>query len=65
MENPIQTRSEETGMNNYKTFSEAMQEAEKDSSVWKISFNLNGERVRLIRRQEDDGTFSWVYEPIL
>jgi hypothetical protein len=46
----VQVRSEETGTRNYPTFQEALDQAEIDISIWKISFDIEtGERVRLTR----------------
>lgn len=50
---PLQTRSEKDGLNYFATLSEALKFAEQNKSVWKISFSFEGERVRLVRR--DDG----------
>jgi hypothetical protein len=45
----VQTRSEENGLKFFKTIKEAVKEAEKDITVWKISFSIGKERVRLVR----------------
>ena len=58
---PVQTRSEVTGIQTFETLREAMKVANTDTTIWKISFPMgNGERVRLIRRESGQ----WVYEPI-
>lgn len=45
----FQTRSEESGLQFFSSLKDALNEAEKDKSIWKISFSLpNGERVRLV-----------------
>jgi hypothetical protein len=56
----VQTRSEETGLGRHDTLGSAMEAARLDPTIWKISFDLGMERVRLVR----DGN-GWVYEPIL
>jgi len=48
----VQTRSEETGLKFHKTIREALDYAEKDKTVWKISFSIGKERVRLVRGQK-------------
>lgn len=46
----VQTRSEKNGLRTFPTIKEAMQHAEEDETVWKVSFPVaNGERVRLVR----------------
>lgn len=57
---PIQTRSEDTGLNHYATLGEAFNAASKDDSIWKISFSFGNERVRLRKCQN----IGWIYEPI-
>jgi hypothetical protein len=49
----VQTRSEETGLKFHKTIREALDYAEKDKTVWKISFSSGKERVRLVKDNED------------
>ncbi len=46
----IQTRSEKTGINHFTTFEEAIEVAEKDKTIWKISFALptSGKRMILV-----------------
>jgi len=56
----IQTRSEETGIKWFETVKEAFDKAEKDKTIWKISFSMNDEQVRFVRRTNN----SWVFEPI-
>lgn len=70
----IQTRSEETGLCYYTTLKEAVQKADRDPTVWKISFSIaSGERVRLLRREPTfwdriffwrEAETEWVYSPI-
>jgi hypothetical protein len=65
----IQTRSEETGIEFFDTLEEAMDHAEKDKTVWKISFSLDGEAVRFVRKIDNKEyvgkyTSAWAYEPI-
>jgi len=45
----VQTRSEVNGLKFFKTVKEAVDEANKDPTVWKISFSIGKERVRLVR----------------
>ena len=59
--NGFALRSEESGTTYADTLSEAIELADLDETIWKISFNAaNGERVRLVRSISDD----WCYEPI-
>lgn len=55
----IQTRSDQSGMKEFNTLQDAFTEAERDKTIWKISFMLGSERIRLIRSGE-----LWFYEPI-
>lgn len=57
----FQTRSEETGLANWDSLEDAINAAEKDATIWKISFTLQntGERIRLVLKDE-----GWTYEPI-
>jgi hypothetical protein len=58
----VQVRSEETGIKTFPTVKEAMDYAEKDDTVWKVSFSIStGERVRLTRY---DGHSPFEYEPM-
>jgi hypothetical protein len=50
---PVQTRAEDGSLCYFPTLSEAMKFADQNKSVWKLSFSFEGERVRLVRR--DDG----------
>lgn len=45
----FQTRSEETGLRFFSSLKDAMEAAEKDSTIWKISFSVGEERVRLVK----------------
>lgn len=63
MDNPVQTRSEVNGLQQFATFSEAINAAKKDHTIWKISFDLNGERVRLVREGLVPATF--LYKAII
>lgn len=57
---PFQVRSEETGLNNFATLDEALQAADRDRTIWKISFAApSGERVRLIKENGE-----WLFRPI-
>jgi hypothetical protein len=55
----VQTRNEEGSLCFFPTLKEALDHAKKDKTVWKVSFSLGEERVRLIRRDE-----KWVLEQI-
>jgi hypothetical protein len=62
----VQTRSEVTGINFYPTFKAALEEADQDNTIWKISFSLStGERIRLIKYEDITEKAIWVYEPIV
>lgn len=69
MNDKIQTRSEENGIRNFWTLSDALTHANNNLDVWKISFSTEtGERIRLVRKDVpmgDMGTGAlWMYEPI-
>jgi len=55
----IQTRSETTGMAYHKTFDAAFKAAEKDKTIWKISWGDGDNRIRMVRDRN-----AWKYEPI-
>jgi hypothetical protein len=56
----VQTRSEDTGLEYFTTVKEAFDYAvRKNRSVWKISFDVHGERVRLVREGDH-----WKYEDL-
>lgn len=55
----FQTRSETNGIQNFTTMKEAYTAALIDPTIWKISFSVAGERIRLIR-----GIGGFKYEPI-
>ena len=55
----VQTRSETNGLRDFDMIKEAIAHAEKDKTVWKISFAVAGERVRLVRYLD-----VWTYEPV-
>ena len=56
----IQTRSEETGLRQWRTLQDALTAAREDTTIWKISFEIEDDtRVRLVRDGE-----GWTYEPI-
>lgn len=56
----FQTRSETTGLCIYKTLSAAKEAADTDKTIWKISFGVGKESVRLVRNENNE----WVWEPI-
>ena len=62
----VQTRTAEGELFYFDTLAEAYSYAEKDPSVWKISFALpTGERVRLVRRELWDNLRLWVWEDMM
>lgn len=70
----IQIKSTGGQVQFYTTIREAVKQAEKDPTIWKISFNIaSGERIRLVRVEPTfwDRIFfwreketEWVYSPI-
>ena len=50
---PVQTRSEKTGLRLFSTVKEALEFAQEDEYVEKISFSLGKERVILDRTVDD------------
>lgn len=62
---PYQLRSEETGISYAPTIREALEFAEQDLTIWKISFNSEiGDRIRLVKRRIFSDTYEWVLEPL-
>ncbi len=63
----VQTRNEAGALQMFGSLREAFNHAEKDLSVWKVSFNAeDGSRVRLIRCwDEQQGKTCWSFEPLL
>jgi hypothetical protein len=57
----IQLRSEKNGLRETHTLKEALRLADEDNTIWKISFPLGKERVRLVR---GDNEVNWVLDPI-
>jgi hypothetical protein len=57
----IQSRSEDGGLNFYPSIKMAMEAAETDLTIWKISWTdaITKERIRLVRQGDN-----WIYEPI-
>lgn len=64
----FQTRDLDGQVYFWDTLKEAMASADADdSTVWKVSFSIGHERVRLVRDVDsliDGSRTSWVYEPI-
>jgi hypothetical protein len=56
----FQTRSEENGMGYFSSLASAMEAAEEDPTIWKISFVVGKESIRLVRKD-----LGWLYEPLL
>ena len=65
MKTEYQTRNVAGSLRFFETFKDAMIHAEIDESVWKVSFSIHGERIRLVRIMESGLSFCWRYEPIL
>lgn len=62
MAHPIQTRSEVNGLVFWPTLDEAQAAADKDETIWKISYTgEDGVRVRLVRQENG----SWKDEPLM
>jgi len=63
----VQTRNEAGALQFFDSLRLAFNHAEKDMSVWKVSFNAeDGSRVRLIRCwDEQQGKDCWSFEPLL
>jgi hypothetical protein len=63
----VQTRSDEYGMSQFNTISEAFAYAQKDRSVWKISFSVGSNkdqvRYRFVRHTTDDNL--WENRPLI
>lgn len=64
----IQTRSEKTGLAYHNSMGEALEAAQRDKTIWKISFSVMGEQIRLVKRLKftDDTIeqYNWVYEHV-
>lgn len=58
-----QTRSEENGLAYHDTFGQAWKAAVSDPTIWKISFAVEEERIRLVRGVDALCDY-WRYEPI-
>lgn len=56
----VQTRSEANGIKLFSTLKKALEAAEEDTSIWKISFwtEVPSERVRLVRSADNE----WVLD---
>lgn len=66
-EAPYQTRNEQGLIQWWPTFRNAVDASKIDVSIWKISFDdSDGDRVRLLRKYEENGTPTnlWEYEPL-
>ena len=48
----VQVRSEETGTRHFDSLEDALKEAAKDKTIWKISFFLGNEPVRLRKENQ-------------
>jgi len=59
----FQTRSEENGIAHYPTLKAAREIARIDQTIWKISFSVGEERVRLVRY--GDHREKWVLADLL
>jgi len=60
-----QTRNHEGATIQHATVAEGFKAAEKDQTIWKISWtnDVTNERIRLVR-QNRGPQFVWVYEPM-
>jgi hypothetical protein len=60
----VQTRSEDGGLGYFTSITAAMKEAERDHSIWKISWAdaTSGDQIRLVRNTK---LGAWVYEPLV
>jgi len=65
----VESRSEETGLRFHNSIKQAFERAEKDQTVWKISFSAGGERVRLVKTgikyEGKELSSEWAYEPVI
>ena len=55
----VQTRSEDGGLKFFASLNDAMDYANSDKTVWKVSFSVGEDRVRLVKEGD-----SWVYRPL-
>jgi hypothetical protein len=57
----FQTRSEETGIILHRSMNDALNHADEDKSVWKISFTTpdTNERIRLVKTEH-----GWILENV-
>ena len=70
VEDKFQTRDEFGCLQYFSTFREALEAANNDDNIWKISFPLStGERIRLIRQEIRQSAakklVQFVFEPLL
>ena len=56
----VQTRNEKSELRFFSSLVEAFKHSEKDKTVWKISYDYAGERIRMVRT----GKSSWSFQPI-
>ena len=57
----FQVRNEAGRILFFKTFREAEEHADKDTSAWKISFAIGDERIRLIKNKEGKWEVNNIY----
>jgi len=65
----VQTRNHAGDIRQHATLKDAFEAVRTDPTIWKLSFDAFGSRVRLVRvpqrnRQADDPHTGWVYDPI-
>lgn len=59
----FQTRSEATGIQYFEHIRRALDAAEKDPTIWKISFSTpNGDRIRLNRVSMSRNIKTWILD---
>lgn len=56
----VQTRSEVNGLSFFSNKEDAYNAAKKDSTIWKISYEENGKRIRMVKQENG----SWLNEPL-
>ena len=57
MKGHFQTQGSENGLEYFDTLGEALAATRRDGTIWKISFDAHGERVRLVRSSAPEAKF--------
>lgn len=60
----FQTRQENGAICQWDTFAEALEFSRNHLDVWKISFAVGGESIRLVKTYRESGNWEWTYESI-